>query len=223
MAQKKIVAKIAADRLIIAIFGGMIAAFLPAFAPAAQAAAAPTPTAGTPVPSATAPPAPGASVSLYLIQPGDILAVSVWKEPDLQAELLVRPDGGISFPLAGDMLAAGRSVEDVRQNIERNLKKYIPDPAVTVMVKQIGGNYIYVIGKVNRPGQYTFAKQLDVMQALSLAGGATPYADVNDIRILQRDAKGALRSTSFRYTEVEKGKSLDQNIQLKSGDTVVVP
>lgn len=158
----------------------------------------------------------------YAIQPGDVLTVSVWKERELQSDVLVRPDGGLSFPLAGDIQASGRSVEEVRALIEKGLKRYIPDPAVSVAVKQIGGNFIYVIGKVHRPGQFPFSKPLDVMQALALAGGATPYAAVNDIRILRRDAAG-LKSVPFHYNDVEKGRELEQNILLGSGDTVVVP
>jgi polysaccharide export outer membrane protein len=158
----------------------------------------------------------------YTIQPGDVLTVSVWKEKELQSDVLVRPDGGLSFPLAGDIQATGRTVDDVRQLIEKGLKRYVPDPAVSVALKQIGGNFIYVIGKVNRPGQFPFSKPVDVMQALALAGGATPYASVNDIRILQRDAAG-LKSIPFHYSDVERGRELGQNIPLKSGDTVVVP
>lgn len=158
----------------------------------------------------------------YTIQPGDVLTVSVWKEKELQADVLVRPDGGLSFPLAGDIQATGRTVDDVRQLIEKGLKRYIPDPAVSVALKQIGGNFIYVIGKVNRPGQFPFSKPVDVMQALALAGGATPYASVNDIRILQRDASG-VKSIPFHYGDVERGRELGQNFLLKSGDTVVVP
>jgi polysaccharide export outer membrane protein len=168
-------------------------------------------------------PAPAATPNApYAIQPGDVLTVSVWKERELQSDVLVRPDGGLSFPLAGDIQASGRSVEDVRALIEKGLKRYIPDPAVSVAVKQIGGNFIYVIGKVHRPGQFAFSKPLDVMQALALAGGATPYAALNDIRILQRDASG-LKSVPFHYNDVEKGRELGQNILLGSGDTVVVP
>jgi polysaccharide export outer membrane protein len=174
----------------------------------------------TPAPAAPASAEPAAPP--YSIQPGDVLTVSVWKEKELQADVLVRPDGGLSFPLAGDIQTSGRSVDEVRQLIEKGLKRYIPDPAVSVALKQIGGNFIYVIGKVNRPGQFPFSKPVDVMQALALAGGATPYAALNDIRILQRDATG-LKSVAFHYGDVEKGRELGQNILLKSGDTVVVP
>lgn len=158
----------------------------------------------------------------YLIQAGDVLIVSVWKEPDLQAEVLVRPDGGLSFPLAGDLQAAGKTVTELQTNLASNLKKYIPDPVVTIGIKLIGGNRIYVLGKVNRPGEFPLSRPLDVMQALSLAGGATPFADLNDVRVLRRDGdrQTAIR---FRYNDVEQGRRLEQNILLKSGDTVVVP
>ena len=156
------------------------------------------------------------------LQPGDVVFISVWKETDLQSEVLVRPDGGLSFPLAGEQIAAGRTVEELRASIEERLRKYIPDPVITVSVRQIGGNRIYVVGKVNRPGEYPFSRRLDVMQSLSLAGGATPYAAMDDVRILRRE-NGRQVSIAFRYDEVAKGRHLEQNILLQSGDTVVVP
>lgn len=159
----------------------------------------------------------------YRIQPGDLLMVSVWKEEALMAEVLVRPDGGMSFPLVGDVRASGRTVEEVRAVVNERLSKFIPDPSVTIAVKQIGGNRVYVLGKVNRPGEFTFSQPIDVMQALSLAGGATSFAALDDIQILRRDASGKQTARRFRYSEVERGRQLDQNIVLKSGDTVVVP
>lgn len=158
----------------------------------------------------------------YRIQPGDVLMVSVWKEQDMLSEVLVRPDGGLSFPLAGEIDAAGRTVEEIRQAIDERLQKYIPNAVVTVAVKLIGGNRVYVIGKVNRPGEFSFTRQIDVMQALSLAGGTTSFAALNDIRILRRE-HGKQRSIEFRYADVESGRRLEQNILLQSGDTVVVP
>jgi polysaccharide biosynthesis/export protein len=158
----------------------------------------------------------------YRVQPGDVLAVSVWKEPDLQGELLVRPDGGISFPLAGDISARDMTIAGLTDALTERLRKYIPDPVVTVAVKIIGGNRVYVLGKVNRPGEFPFSRPLDVMQALALAGGATPFAALNDIKILRRNGDG-LTSMEFRYGEVERGRLLEQNILLESGDTVVVP
>src|SRR6185295_6941552 len=126
----------------------------------------------------------------YRIQPGDVLTISVWKEQDLVSDVVVRPDGGLSFPLAGDQVAEGRTVDELRQVLAEKLKKFIPDPVVTVAVKALGGNRVYVVGKVNRPGDFPFSKPLDVMQSLSLAGGGTSFADLNDIRILRRDDSG---------------------------------
>lgn len=158
----------------------------------------------------------------YLIQPGDVLVVSVWKETDLQSEVLVRPDGGLSLPLAGEFDAAGHSIEELRGAIAGKLDKYVPNAVVTVSVKQIGGNRIYVIGKVSRPGEFMFSRPIDVMQALSLAGGTTAFAALNDIQILRRES-GKQQAIAFRYGDVEGGRKLDQNILLRSGDTVVVP
>jgi len=158
----------------------------------------------------------------YRLQPGDVVSVSVWKEQDLQREVLVRPDGALTFPLAGEIDVDGRTVEELRVQLVDRLKKYVPDPVVTVAVKAIGGNRVYVIGKVQRPGEFPFSSPVDVMQALSLAGGATPFAQVNDIVILRRDNAGQ-RAMPFRYGDVERGKNLQQNFLLQSGDTVVVP
>jgi polysaccharide biosynthesis/export protein len=159
----------------------------------------------------------------YRLQPGDQLEISVWKEHDLQLEALVRPDGGLTFPLAGEVRAAGQTVDAVRRAIAQHLQRYIPDPVVTVAVKTIGGNHIYVIGKVARPGEFAFARPVDVMQALSLAGGTTPFAALNEIVILRRDNHGAQRAMRFRYSDIERGRDLEQNVVLESGDTVVVP
>jgi polysaccharide export outer membrane protein len=158
----------------------------------------------------------------YRLQPGDIVTVSVWKEQDLQREILVRPDGALSFPLAGELNVDGKTIEQLRLELVERLKRYVPDPVVSVAVKAIGGNRVYVIGKVARPGEFPFNSPVDVMQALSLAGGATPFAEVNDIVILRRD-NGGQRAMPFRYGDVERGKNLQQNFLLQSGDTVVVP
>ena len=158
----------------------------------------------------------------YLVNPGDVLAVIVWKEEDLQREVIVRPDGMFSFPLAGEIRAQGRSVEQIRAAIAQSLSRYIPDPVVTVSTQQILGNKVYVIGQVNRPGEFVVNPQVDVMQALSLAGGTTPFADLNSIRILRRSG-GQQRAIGFNYGEVEKGKRLEQNIVLQPGDVLVVP
>lgn len=159
----------------------------------------------------------------YKINAGDILAVSVWKEDGLQRDVLVRPDGKFSFPLAGDIQAEGNSVEEVRALITERLSRLIPDVVVSVSALQINGNKVYVIGQVNRPGEFIANPQVDVLQALAIAGGTTPFAEVNDIRILRRGVDNALESLEFRYRDIEKGKRLEQNIVLQAGDVVIVP
>jgi polysaccharide export outer membrane protein len=166
--------------------------------------------------------ADAAAVDEYRVQPGDVLQVSVWKEEDLQAEVLVRPDGGLSFPLVGDIAARGKTIGAIKTEITERLKRFIPNPNVSVATKMLGGNRIYVLGKVQRPGEFPLVRPVDVMQALSLAGGATSFAALNDIVILHRE-NGKLQAIPFRYGDVERGKELGQNIVLRSGDTVVVP
>ena len=150
------------------------------------------------------------------------MSITVWKELDLQRQVLVRPDGAFSFPLAGEIDATGKSVEQVRAELVERLSRFIPDPVVTVATEQILGNKIYVIGQVNRPGEFVAAARIDVVQALSIAGGFTPFAQKNDILILRR-RDGVLEDIPFRYNEVEKGRNLAQNIVLQPGDAIVVP
>lgn len=175
-----------------------------------------------PVPADAPPAQPAVAPEGYTIHAGDMLRISVWKEEDLNLDVLVQPDGHFAFPLAGDIQATGKSTLEIRQEIAKRIEKYIPDPVVTVDVKQIQGNKIYVIGKVNRPGEFVMTHDIDVMQALSMAGGTTTFAALNSIKILRRKGKAQI-SIPFRYADVEKGMNLDQNIVLQSGDVVVVP
>jgi len=158
----------------------------------------------------------------YAVQPGDILSVSVWNEAELQQELLVAPDGGIAFPLVGELSAIGKSTVELREEISERLARFISEPLVTVTISEVLGNKIYVIGQVNRPGEFVMNPSVDVMQALSMAGGATPYASLNNIVILRRRGpeQTAIR---FNYGDVSSGRNLEQNIVLQSGDVVVVP
>lgn len=158
----------------------------------------------------------------YIVKPGDQLLISVWKEEELQQEVLIRPDGGFSFPLAGNMNATNMTVDEISAELSSRLERYIPDLVVTVAVTAISGNKIYVIGQVNNPGAFVMNPRLDVMQALSVAGGATAFAELNGIKILRRSATGQ-QVFPFRYSDVEKGRDLEQNIMLESGDVVVVP
>ena len=166
--------------------------------------------------------AAGVTLPNYHLQPGDLITVSVWKETDLQTDVLVRPDGGFSFALAGEVEAVGKTVDEVRLILIDRLKKYIPNPVVTVAVKLIGGNRIYVVGRVVHAGDFPLSGPLDVMQAIALAGGTTPFAAINDIVILHRQ-NGEQQALHFHYSDVARGKELAQNVLLQSGDTVVVP
>jgi polysaccharide export outer membrane protein len=158
----------------------------------------------------------------YTVKPGDTLLVSVWKEPDLQGPVLVRPDGMFSFPLAGQLDARNKSVAELQQELTTKLKKYISDPVVTVSIQEIKGNKVYVIGQVQKPGDFVVNPRVDVMQALSMAGGATPFAALGDIMILRRTDAGQ-QALPFKYTDVIRGRNLQQNIMLQAGDVVVVP
>ena len=160
--------------------------------------------------------------SSYLIGAEDVLDISVWKEEALKKEVLVRPDGGISFPLAGDLHAAGKTTEQVRLELTERLTKYISDPAVSVSVMKASNYKVYVLGRVNKPGDFASGRAIDVLQALSMAGGLTPFASDSDIHIV-RKLDGRELNIPFDYSTVQRGEHLDQNILLKSGDVVVVP
>src|SRR5262245_22212176 len=158
----------------------------------------------------------------YRLHAGDSITVSVWKELDLQRKVMVRPDGRFSFPLAGEVQAAGRTADEVRVEIENSLKKFIPEAVVTVIIEDFSGNRVYVIGQVNKPGMFIMNPTLTVLQALSLAGGSTPFAKLDGISIV-RGSGAAQKTMPFRYSQVVEGKSLEQNITLDSGDVIVVP
>lgn len=158
----------------------------------------------------------------YTVKPGDLLSISVWKEPDLQKETLVRPDGSFSFPLVGEVDAKGKTVADLNKTLSQRLTRFISDPVVTVSIQEIKGNKVYVIGQVNKPGEFIMNPSVDVMQALSMAGGTTPFASLGDIVILRR-TPGGKQSLPFRYNDVVKGRRPEQNIDLQAGDVVVVP
>lgn len=160
---------------------------------------------------------------IYLVQPGDILQISVWREADMQLEVLVKPDGAFSFPLAGEIMAENKSVTQIGQEISVKLKQYMPDQSVSVAVKQPLGNSIYIIGKVNKAGPVLMNRPLDVVQALSAAGGLTRFADPSEIKIIRRTNNNIQMVFKFDFGDIESGENLEQNIVLNSGDIVVVP
>lgn len=159
----------------------------------------------------------------YTIKPGDTLSISVWKEPDLSGPVLVRPDGTFSIPLAGQIDAHGKTVTELQKIVTERLRKYMAAPVVTVSVQDVKGNKVYVIGQVAKPGEFVVNPRVDVMQALSMAGGTTPFAKLGDIVILRRLPNGQQQAIPFHYTDVEHGRDLQQNITLEAGDVVVVP
>lgn len=159
----------------------------------------------------------------YKINPGDILRIDVWNEESLTREIAVSPDGYISFPLAGSLKMGGNTVTDNEAALSEALGKYLKDkPTVTVTVQQLLGNKIYVIGKVNRPGEYPINRPTDVMQALSVAGGLNTFAAESKILVLRRINTGEQISIPFDYSDVKAGEDLQSNIVLQSGDVVVV-
>lgn len=164
----------------------------------------------------------GVDASTYRVGPEDVLEVSVWREDALRKETLVRPDGAISFPLIGEVRAAGRTVAELRQEITRRLEKFVPDAVVSVTVLRTGSQRIYVLGKVIKPGEFPVGRSVDVLQALSMAGGLTPFADANSIRIVRRSGDGQI-TLPFEYGRVVRGEKLEQNVSLQAGDVVVVP
>jgi polysaccharide export outer membrane protein len=158
----------------------------------------------------------------YVIGPEDGLDISVWRDETLKASVLVRPDGGISFPLAGDMVVAGKTAQEVQDELVKRLSKYIPEPVVTVSVVRVASYRIYVLGRVNKPGDFQVGRNIDVLQALSIAGGMTPFASEDGIQII-RKVDGVPVSIPFEYSRVRKSGDLSQNITLKSGDVLLVP
>ena len=158
----------------------------------------------------------------YLLGPEDTIEISVWKEPDLTKQLIVRPDGKITYPLIGEVQAAGLTVKQLQKDISKRLEKYVTDANVTVILLKALGYKIFVTGKVNKPGDFIVGRPTTVMQAIAMAGGLTPFASPGSIAIL-RQVKGKEEIFPFNYKEVSRGQSLEQNRILEPGDVVVVP
>lgn len=160
--------------------------------------------------------------SSYRIGPEDILKISVWKDESLSKEALVRPDGNISFPLIGDIMASGKAVEELQKEVKERLTPFISDPSVNVEMIKVNYYKIYVLGRVTRSGEYLVGHPPDILQVLSMAGGLTPFAAENQIKIFRR-RNGKEEIFNFRLGDVKSGKHLEQNIILMPGDEVVVP
>ena len=161
-------------------------------------------------------------VGEYLIGPGDILGIEVWKDPNLTRTVVVLPDGKIVFPLVGELTAAGRSVESLRKEITGRIAAYVPDTVLTLEVKQVNSQFIYVLGRVNSPGRPQSTGNVNVLQALAMAGGLNPFAKRSDIKIFRQEG-GQTRIIRFNYDDVTSGERLADNIELKRGDVLFVP
>ena len=186
-------------------------------------AVAQQPAPATPISSpATAPVPDAVAPAGYVIGAEDVLTVVVWREKDLSTEVVVRPDGRITLPLINEVVAAGLTPEQLRERIKEGLARFVEDPSVTVGVKQINSRKVFITGMVNKPGVYPLASTTTVLQLISVAGGLNEFADSKKI-VVMRTENGVQRAVKFNYQDVRKGKNLQQNIELQSGDTVIVP
>ncbi len=158
----------------------------------------------------------------YRLGAEDVMLISVWKDEQLTREVVVRPDGMFSFPLIGDVQAEDRTVDQIHTDLVQRLTKYIPNANVSVAVTKVVSYKVYVVGRVNKPGEYLIGHYTDVLQALSLAGGLTPFAAENDIKVMRRVGREQ-HAIPFRYGDIRKGRELEQNIVLQRGDVVMVP
>jgi polysaccharide export outer membrane protein len=158
----------------------------------------------------------------YLIGPGDVLEISVWKDANLTRTVVVLPDGKLSFPLIGEVVVAGRTVEDLRKEMAPRLARYTSDMVLSIEVKQVNSLIVYVIGRVNAPGRFVLNANLNVLQVLSAAGGLNTFAKRGKVRIFRQEG-GKTLTFPFDYDEVTEGSHLEQNILLKRGDVIVVP
>jgi polysaccharide export outer membrane protein len=158
----------------------------------------------------------------YIIGPGDVLDISVWKVEELSKMVTVLPDGRIAFPLVGQITAGGKTVNELSQELENKLQKFVPDLNLSVMVQQVNSMVVYVIGRVNNPGRFVLNANANVLQALAMAGGLNPFAEGGKIKIFRKQQSGT-EIIRFDYDDVVKGKELAQNIMLRRGDVIVVP
>jgi polysaccharide export outer membrane protein len=181
--------------------------------------------AAKPSPAGNASPAAPAAVQVapdYVIGPDDVITVVVWKEQEVSGDFTVRPDGKISMPLMNDIAVAGLTPEQLRGRITEAAAKFIEEPTVTVVVKAINSRKVYVMGQVNKPGPYPLNSPTTVIQLLATAGGLLEYANQENISIV-RNENGRQTSFRFNYKDFTRGRNPLQNIELKPGDTVIVP
>ena len=172
---------------------------------------------------AAAAPSPAAHNDTFIIGKDDVLAINVWKEPDISRSIPVRSDGKISLPLVGEIQAAGETPLKLEQNIAARLKNYIEEPEVTVIVQQINSEKFNILGMVSKPGTYPLVGSATVLDAIALAGGFRDFAKQKSIYILRQNPDGTQTRLPFNYKEVVKGRNTTQNVLLQPRDTVIVP
>jgi polysaccharide biosynthesis/export protein len=159
----------------------------------------------------------------YLIGNEDVLAINVWKEPDVSRMVPVRSDGKISLPLIGEVQAAGKTPKELEGEIAKGLRDYISEPEVTVIVQETKSRRFSILGQVQRPGSYTLNGDMRVLDAIAIAGGFRDFAKVKNIRILRQESEGKQVSLPFNYKDVVKGANPGQNVELQPKDTIYVP
>jgi len=158
----------------------------------------------------------------YVIGPDDQLSIIYWREKDLSADVVVRPDGMISLPLLNDVSAAGLTPDQLRVAVTQGATKFVEEPTVSVVVKAINSRKVFITGQVGKPGPYQLGGPTTVLQLIATAGGIAEYADKKKIVVVRRE-NGKERTLRFNYSDVVKGKNLVQNIELKPGDSIIVP
>ena len=176
-------------------------------------------------PPAAKPAVPGAVVATepgFTIGPEDVLGIFVWREAEVSGDVAVRPDGMITLPLIRDVKAAGLAPNELADRIQEALREFITDPSVTVVVRQMNSRKVFITGEVAKPGAYSLASSMTVMQLIAIAGGINEFAEANGISVMRVEA-GKTKTFKFEYKDVARGKKPEQNIVLKPGDTVVVP
>jgi polysaccharide export outer membrane protein len=192
---------------------GILINFAPAFAqtqPQASPNGAPAAAAGVSLPAG------------FIIGPEDVISVVIWRNQEMSGDFIVRPDGQISMPLLNDVQAAGLTPDQLREQVTKAATKFLEEPSVTVVVKAINSRKVHITGMVQKPGAYPLISPTTVLQLISVAGGLHEFADAKKITIVRQE-DGRQVSYRFNYKDVSQGKNLKQNIELKPGDTVIVP
>jgi polysaccharide export outer membrane protein len=159
----------------------------------------------------------------FVIGNDDLVAISVWKEPDVSRSVPVRSDGKISLPLVGEVRAAGETPLELEQEISSKLLNYISEPQVTVIVQQINSQKFNILGQVTKPGTYALTSNSTVLDAIAMAGGFRDFAKQKSIYVLRQNTDGTQKRLPFNYKEVVKGQNIEQNVKIQPRDTIIIP